>query len=86
MERFGQTLEHYLFEKDTPFSIKTTIQVGMELLDRIRLVHEAGYLYCDLKMDNIVVGDSQGESLHKLYLIDYGLAQKYQDHLGKHLP
>ena len=37
-------------------------------------------------MDNIVVGDYMGSNLHKLYLIDYGLAKSYLGSDGKHMP
>lgn len=54
-------------------------------------MHESGYLYCDLKLNNIVIGGppelSGPRDLHyKARLIDYGLARKYVDENGKHLP
>ena len=34
-----------------------------------------GYLHLDIKPDNILIGDGQGD----IYLIDYGISEKYQD-------
>ena len=42
----------------------------------LQKIHEAGYTYNDLKLDNIMVGDSLNDdfSLWKIRLIDYGFA------------
>lgn len=45
-------------------------------IDRIEIMHKAGYVHCDLKPDNILVGNKP-ESINTIYLIDYGLAHKY---------
>lgn len=54
-------------------------------------MHEAGYLYCDLKLNNVVIGKpaelAQPRDIHyKCRLIDFGLARKYMDKNGKHVP
>ena len=84
------TLESLLFEKDEPFSLKTSLQIGIELLTSMEYIHNSGYTYNDLKLDNIMVGDAQDlanskDSMHKIRLIDYGLCKKYVDHNGEHL-
>ena len=57
-EKLGRTLEDYLFERNEAFSEKTTLQVGIQLLDSLRMIHQSGFLYNDLKLNNIVVGDA----------------------------
>ena len=48
-------------------------------------MHKAGYVHCDMKPDNILVGN-QPDSINTIYLIDYGLAHKYLDlSTGDHL-
>jgi len=89
-EKLGSTLEDHLFDRDEPFSEKTVFQVGIQLLDQIKMIHEAGYTYNDLKLDNVLVGDAldlpdQKDSLHKLRIIDFGLSKKYRDQNGKHI-
>lgn len=55
-------------------------------------MHKSGYLYCDIKLNNIVVGDCielnrhSTNHLHKLRFIDYGLSRRYLDDHGKHVP
>lgn len=57
MEKLGKSLQTYLKERNKTFSLKTVCQVGIQLLDILEQVHRAGYVYNDLKFDNILVGD-----------------------------
>ena len=80
-----------MFERNEAFSEKTTLQVGIQLLDSIKMIHQTRFLYNDLKLNNIVVGDAeelpnQTKSLHKIRVIDFGLAQRYHDADGNHIP
>ena len=53
----------------------------------IQKVHEIGYVYNDIKPENICVGkyDDQFNSDHLLKLIDFGLATKYKNEMGEHI-
>lgn len=46
------------------------------------MLHDLGYVHNDIKPENIVVGYDDPE---KLYLIDFGLVQKYLDANGRHI-
>ena len=64
--------------------------MGISLMDSLQVIHDAGYIYNDLKLDNIVIGDApelgnQNANLHKIRLVDFGLAKKYVDARGLHL-
>ena len=53
------------------------------------MIHEAGYIYNDLKLDNIVIGDDKTlpnakHSLYKVRLIDFGMSTKYVNQDGSH--
>lgn len=90
-EQLGDTLEAHLFERDEAFSPSCCYKVGLQLLDQIKMIHDTGYTFNDLKLDNIMVGypkqliDSK-EYQGKINLIDFGLAQKYVDENGQHIP
>jgi len=81
-EKLGKTLEDYLFERNEPFTQNCVYKIGIQLLDQIQMIHESGFTFNDLKLDNILVGDCEEMpdwkySLHKIKIIDFGLAKKY---------
>lgn len=55
------------------------VSIGIQLFNLIESFHASGYIHCDIKPDNIMIGDFRidRESMNKMYLIDYGIAQKY---------
>ena len=56
------------------------------MLERL---HKLGYVYNDLKPDNICIGNykanGEEEDLHQIHLIDFGLCQKYETENGLHI-
>ena len=94
--RYGLSLEQYFLNVNQTWSVESIVHLGSYLIDSLRLIHEVGYTYNDLKLDNIMVGYDQelpndsetnifaGKTLH---LIDFGFASKYVDKKnGEHLP
>ena len=60
------------------------------MIDQIQMIHEAGFSYNDIKLDNILVGypkevKNHKDFLHNIKLVDFGLAKKYLDKNGKHV-
>ena len=53
-------------------------------LDRIEFVHSRNFIYRDIKPSNFLMGI--GPSAHTVYLIDFGLSQRYCDDQGQHVP
>lgn len=63
----------------------------IQLIDGLKVTHDAGYCHNDIKLENICVGKATNynkncQDLHKVTLIDYGLAKKYLDSHGRHIP
>lgn len=59
MNKYGPSLKMMLRRtKSKRFSIKTAIQIGMQLIDRLQALHMIGYLHMDLKPDNILLGSA----------------------------
>ncbi len=54
------------------------------MIDRLEYFHSKSYLHRDVKPDNFLMG--MGSEKHICYIIDYGLAKKYQDPTsGEHI-
>ena len=58
------------------------------MIDLLEKLHSIGYIHCDIKPDNIMIGDYMRERklMNKLYLIDFGISSRYLDSKGSHLP
>jgi serine/threonine protein kinase len=54
-------------------------------LDKLKAVHDCGYLFNDLKPNNILVGNSDEKDLHKIRLIDFGISKPFVDDNGAHI-
>lgn len=71
------------------------LELGLTILSLLEVVHNAGYTYNDLKLENIMIGfDSKipvkniEQGMFKnanIHLIDFGNAAYYVDSDGKHI-
>lgn len=84
MDLLGPSLEDLFNVCNRKFSLKTVLMLGEQMLSRIEFVNSRLILHRDIKPDNFVIG--QGKQQHKVFMIDFGLAKKYQDREGKHIP
>lgn len=74
MELLDKSLKSKLLECGNKFSYKTSLMLIDMMLCRVKFLHDNNYIHCDIKPDNFMFSLSDPR---KLYLIDYGLAQKY---------
>ena len=71
-----------MIEYHNSFSLKTTLILGMQIITRIKLLHEKYLLHRDIKPDNFLFGlETQ---TNKLFLVDFGFAKRY-DYDGTHI-
>ena len=59
--------------------IKTILQLGIQMIKRIEVLHNKYLLHRDIKPDNFMLGTNK-----QLYLIDFGLCKRY-DYDGQHI-
>ena len=57
MPKYGRNLDSIFEQSDSLFSAKTVLMLGIKLLEILEKLHEAGYIYNDMKLDNILIGD-----------------------------
>lgn len=56
MPRFGKDIEQYFQSQNKKLSLMSVIHLGIKIIDILEMVHNSGYIYGDLKLDNILVG------------------------------
>ena len=97
MPRYGKTLESLLLKTNFRVSKESIYSLGIKLLDALELIHLAGFVFNDLKPDNIIFSYDQrlpADCSHgdcfkdqQLCLIDFGFATRYVNvKTGEHIP
>ena len=65
------------------FSIKTSLMIMIQCLERLRNLHDKGIIHRDMKPENFVIGRKNKE--RTIYLIDFGLSKKYINENNMHI-
>eukprot|EP01029_Cantina_marsupialis_P005967 TRINITY_DN1649_c0_g1_i1.p1 TRINITY_DN1649_c0_g1~~TRINITY_DN1649_c0_g1_i1.p1 ORF type:complete len:765 (+),score=193.33 TRINITY_DN1649_c0_g1_i1:151-2445(+) len=85
MDLLGPSLEELYNYCSRKISIRSVLRIGMQLIERIQDLHEAGYVHRDIKPDNFLIG--LGKSSKIIHVIDLGLSKRYRSRsTGKHIP
>jgi len=84
MEKLGKNLETLFNECSRIFSIKTILNIAIQILSRIQFFHSKCYIHRDIKPENFLIGIDECNKL--IYLIDFGLSKLFKDPvLGTHI-
>ena len=85
MDLLGQNLEDLYNYCAKNFSLKTIIMIIIQMIERLKHVHDNHYIHRDIKPENFLIGKENAEKT--IYLIDFGLAKRYRDEYTKiHIP
>ena len=76
-ELLGPSLENLFNLCNRKFSLKTTLILAIQMLNRIEFMHNRGIIHRDIKPDNFLMGKKEKDYL--LYIIDMGLSKRYID-------
>lgn len=55
-----------------------------QMIQRIEYIHNRHFIHRDIKPDNFCIG--LNKTSHKIFILDFGLAKRYIQRDGKHIP
>ena len=85
MELLGPSLEDLVKHCENKLSLKSTLMIADQMLQRIEFIHAKNFLHRDIKPDNFLIG--LGKKAHLIYMIDFGLAKRFRNaKTGDHIP
>jgi serine/threonine protein kinase len=70
----GESL-HSLIVKKQSFSLKLVLQIGIQIINLLKVLHEYGFVHRDIKPDNFLLGlNNKAKQIH---IIDFGFCKSY---------
>jgi len=81
IDLLGESIKKRL-EVYNKFCLKTVLLLGIQMISRIKVLHDNFLLHRDIKPENFLFG--LGDNTNKLYIIDLGLCKRY-DFNGTHI-
>ena len=75
MDLLGSSVEEIFVNNSQIMSLKSSLMVGYQMVERVRTLHEKQIIHRDIKPDNFLFGAGNNVSL--LYIVDFGLSKKY---------
>jgi serine/threonine protein kinase len=77
IDSLGPSLEDMFNYCGRQLSLKTTLMLITQLVERFEYLHSKSFIHRDIKPDNFLMGLKDKSDV--VYVVDYGLAKRYQD-------
>lgn len=78
----GDSLQTIKNKRDC-FSLKLVLQIGIQIVELLKTIHENGLVHRDIKPDNFLLGLNSNSK--RIFIIDFGFCKSYFFD-GKHVP
>jgi serine/threonine protein kinase len=70
----GESLQSLIIKKQC-FSLKLVLQIGIQVINLLKVLHNNGFVHRDIKPDNFLLGlNSKNKQIH---IIDFGFCKSY---------
>jgi len=87
IDLLGPSLEDLFDWCSRKFSVKTVVQIAVQMITLIEDLHAHDLIYRDIKPDNFLIGRPGAPDENNIHLIDFGMAKQYRDPKTKqHIP
>jgi serine/threonine protein kinase len=77
MEMLGKSLEDHVQACKGKMTVKTTVLIAEQVIQRTEFMHSKGFIHRDIKPENFMFGINA--KVHHVYIIDFGLSKMYWD-------
>lgn len=85
LDYLGPSLEEMFTSCGRRFSLKTTVMLIDQMLQRIEFVHMRSIIHRDIKPHNFLLGRNRTDRI--VFIIDFGLGKRYRDPKNhEHIP
>ena len=84
MDKLGKSVEDVLVEQGGSLTADIVVAIGRKVLAALKHVHDNGVAHRDLKPQNMMLSCNASDT--NVYLIDYGLAKRFNDPVTGHIP
>jgi serine/threonine protein kinase len=63
------------------------VQIGLQLVDQLKVLHSCGFVYNDLKPENTLLKskNARDPKSSQIILIDFGISSSFLNENGKHV-